>query len=409
MFLFSFTFTAVYYYIAFIMSIVSAILVYKISNFRKQWYLFVISVVLLALSMAVYQVTLCMFLAFIVLLSIKSTLLNEKEAWRSFITRNIRYALCCILGLAMYLLSNNLALNIANTKLTDYQGMSSMFDLSVPLIKERILLAYKEFFLPSINRSYCYYFDVQTVICHTLIVFTLLFLVASYTIKAFKNNNPSKGFQLILLFAIFPLSTNSVFLTADPFKTRIHRLMTFSSIILFICLIFMIDILLKSETNTNRFILSLKKAAKNCATVLLLFILLHFSYYANVYYRNISIQQNETISYFNRLISRIENIENYDKNLKVAYINEYEKFTYISPNSLNNNIENIEEFGKVKLVNDYAWREYMSVWCGYKPDVLTDEEIEKISDKPEVKAMACYPDDGSIKIIDNTIVVKFSD
>ena len=56
------------------------------------------------------------------------------------------------------------------------------------------------------------------------------------------------------------------------------------------------------------------------------------------------------------------------------------------------------------LVNTYTWRAYMKAWCNYAPQIK--DSTDYIDDN-RVIAMPSYPDDGSICIIDDAIVVKF--
>jgi hypothetical protein len=45
-----------------------------------------------------------------------------------------------------------------------------------------------------------------------------------------------------------------------------------------------------------------------------------------------------------------------------------------------------------------------SIWCGY-----TAHEVDSsyFVNNPEVQEMPRYPDEGSIKVIDDTLIVKF--
>ena len=57
------------------------------------------------------------------------------------------------------------------------------------------------------------------------------------------------------------------------------------------------------------------------------------------------------------------------------------------------------------LLYSYAWREYISFWCGFAPVYVDAAPFLEI---PEVAAMPCYPADGSIRIINGTVVIKLS-
>lgn len=60
----------------------------------------------------------------------------------------------------------------------------------------------------------------------------------------------------------------------------------------------------------------------------------------------------------------------------------------------------------VDLVNNYAWRAFVERHCGYAPEEIWDRE--KYEKMDEVRQMPSYPDKGSIKVISDTAVIKFS-
>ncbi len=55
-------------------------------------------------------------------------------------------------------------------------------------------------------------------------------------------------------------------------------------------------------------------------------------------------------------------------------------------------------------VNDWNWINFMRQWTGFSP-VIAD--AVPYYENEEVLAMPSYPDKGSIKVIDDVIVVKF--
>ena len=61
-------------------------------------------------------------------------------------------------------------------------------------------------------------------------------------------------------------------------------------------------------------------------------------------------------------------------------------------------------YGTFFMLNSYAKKEFMNHWLAYKPNYLDAEDYEKL---PEVQMMPHYPDKGSIKLINDVIVVKF--
>ncbi|MDE7093561.1 MAG: hypothetical protein K2O52_01475 [Oscillospiraceae bacterium] len=116
-------------------------------------------------------------------------------------------------------------------------------------------------------------------------------------------------------------------------------------------------------------------------------------------------EQQRMISYFTVLTTQIKSVEGYQDEMPVCYINPRSKedltlrelsgfdLFYTVPD------DRIEE-----NINNYAWIKFMNNWCAFKPETVDEEDFINL---PEVINMPYYPDDGSIKIINDTVVVKF--
>lgn len=95
--------------------------------------------------------------------------------------------------------------------------------------------------------------------------------------------------------------------------------------------------------------------------------------------------------------------------LPVAYINgdkKNEENLHLDPFD---NLFRIMPYDFSTNINAYNWTYYMKIWCGYSPTQISEDDILVLSQSEEVKAMPSYPDDGSIRIIDEIIVVKFAE
>ena len=130
--------------------------------------------------------------------------------------------------------------------------------------------------------------------------------------------------------------------------------------------------------------------------------------YANVCYLKADVMQTEAIGYYNRLISRIQGAEGYTVETPVLYVNERSKNDEgFSGNTLFDPIY-LPPYHGNSIINDFSWEETMQLWCGFEP-VKADGDSISGSGKEEIQKMPSYPDDGSIKMIDGTMVVKFAD
>jgi hypothetical protein len=128
---------------------------------------------------------------------------------------------------------------------------------------------------------------------------------------------------------------------------------------------------------------------------------------ANICYLKEEILQSQAVQYYTALISDIRETDGYTSQTPVVYIGEFNKKT-TGINDVGYLFEGvtIEPYNENSMINDYVWKETMRLWCGYYPSLGDSEAIKgdkRISDMP------CYPDKGSIALIDGSIVVKFSE
>ena len=128
--------------------------------------------------------------------------------------------------------------------------------------------------------------------------------------------------------------------------------------------------------------------------------------FANICYLRAEFEQQQTISYYTTLISRISSTEGYDDAYPLVYINEFNKKPTTGLGCPDEEIIYITPYKNGYSVNVGTWRRVMKNWCGYDPETL-DEAL--FAQRPEVMEMPCYPDSGSIKVIDGAVVVKFAE
>ena len=402
----SYTYTAPHYCISIIMSLAAALLMQSGDNLWQKLLRSAAGIVLLGLSMAVYQTNLCIFVAFLAVLAIKNSLDQEgTEPWKSYIARCLRYLSGCILGCLCYYVSNVAVLHLKGFAMSGYQGLDHMEDITPGQFFQRSALAYKEFFLPDPDRNYSFYHEPPVRWCYWCILLALVVCAVLFLLKELRNRNFGKAVQLLILFCILPLAIHSVFLTADAATTNIYSLMMFGGVMVFVCLIGALE---KLENVYGRNGRHLTQWGIIVPVILLLHMCIYFAYIANVCYTKTAIQQEQAIGYFNRLIIRIQMTEGYSPDKPVAYVYELNKNTerqYIR--FIDSDGYGIAAYNYDSVINMYNWKEYMEMWCGFRPWEISGEALWEYMDNPEVEAMPTYPNAGSIKEIDGVIVVKF--
>ncbi len=122
------------------------------------------------------------------------------------------------------------------------------------------------------------------------------------------------------------------------------------------------------------------------------------------YYMN-SVVQKRLESYYSALYTRIISAPGFKDEYPVCYIHPEKK------TDLNLTVtDNFESLGARSIpLDDFAWRNFLKEWVGFDPKGVDGDTEYYYRTLPEVKEMSCYPDDGSIRVIEDVVVVKFAD
>jgi len=129
-------------------------------------------------------------------------------------------------------------------------------------------------------------------------------------------------------------------------------------------------------------------------------------------YLKVDFTQRQADSYFTTLITQIKSADEYRDDMAIAIIRP-ESDSY---DLKDETIYSENWYGKVtiygadwnlnKWITDAHWKFYLKHHCGFAPEFIDDTmEIEKLG---EVKDMLCYPDEGSVKVVNDMVVVNFN-
>ena len=382
--LFGYMFTSFYYTLGILMAVFGAYLLCS----HKRWYINIIAVILMGSSLGVYQANAGIYISFILLYMIKDTYENQKNV-KFFCKYSLYYISCIVCSLLFYLCVNKFALHIFHVTLTDYAGISTMGNISPSQYLQRIFTTYRIFVLPTHYNEIDVIYSSKSIFIYWLILCITGVLTFVLITKQWKGNK-LHAIELSILILFLPLAINFSYIIA--YGT--YSLMQYSHIFFYVYFFWLIS---KTDLAIPK-----KNILKTIATVCIFSLTLVFCRTANTHYLAAELKQQRAISYFTTLAANIKSTENYKDEYPVVFINE-------ERNDLSFNEQSSFEFiyylpYRFSVVNNYSWKEFVKVWTGYDPVILEDDDFK---DLPEIKNMPSYPDYGSIKVIDETVVVKF--
>lgn len=144
------------------------------------------------------------------------------------------------------------------------------------------------------------------------------------------------------------------------------------------------------------------------AEIICFVMLATYIWYGNGCYMSLEYTKNHDMAYFQTMITQIKSVEGYEDNLPVAFVGDTIEDATNTQGSLMGPVFGIN--GKAESnVNSFSRSHIIIEYLGFAPTICGYEETKVLRESEEVKNMPSYPDDGSIQIIDNIIVVKFSD
>lgn len=390
--IFGYVFTAPYYYLGALLAVAGAYVYYTYKNIPS----FIFCSLCMALSTGLYQSNIAIHLMALLLFMLEEVYESDYDR-KEYIILAMKNALMCACFMAEYLVINRIVLNINNMEMYDYKGVNSFGMTGITGYLHRVVLAYKRFIKPADHINYngvsANMFPWNLKYLHMLLVLLVIVLLV---LMARSVTDRKKQLQIALLVAVSPLF--SYFIYVMVAEDDAHGGMGFGQAFMFFLAAFFIE---RAKDSDKKIIKSVLVPV--CVGVMMIMGLM-FARFANVCYLKAEVMQAEAINYYNTLITRIKMTEGYTEDTPVVYIAGRKKNDdALGGNRLFDPIY-LPPYQGNSIINDFAWEETMRLWCGFSP-VRAGEDA---ADSAVVDSMSVYPDDGSIKMADGVLIVKFA-
>lgn len=391
--LFSLMFTSTYYAFAIMLTILA---VYVCEFMHNKVFGSVLSVLFIAFSLGIYQAYIGFAVCGFLILYFLKLIDDKKETLKEQLLRALWYAGILAGGLAAYMGVNKLCLKILNLELTDYQGIGTMYEITVKQVFRRIITAYANFFL---NRDcttvHTNVFMEKSIYIFYASIIGLLCLGVILVIRTIRDKKYKEAVLMMLVAAVFPLAVNIVYIMGAAYM---YQLMLHVKVMVFVLLLVLID---RVTIQANR------NAVFRLACVAGIFYLcLYYSIYANRCYQQAQVAQSRTIAWMTTLETQIKEQDGFRDSMKIAYINNPcdGDLTFV----VDSEFSNVELMGFTLDLRFYnSWRDFMQFWTGFHMDEVDEAKYEELKRSDMIIEMPSYPSDGSIEIVDDVVIVKF--
>lgn len=388
-----FSYTAPFYGLAILLAVLA---VWFLEKFR--WGL-VFSIGCTAASLGIYQAYAPLTIGMFVLLLIQHTLRNDTTVGK-LILKGLYYCVAIALGTAAYYGALQILLNHYGRTLNEYQGISSMGSMGLQGLLESARYAISCCFrMPVIN--YCDLAQTKLVSISYLILYVLALLAMLYVlVTRVRKILPTILTVVLVIFFVLGVGFIEV-MVPNGF---VYTIMVFPYVLLLCAPLVLWEQVTLPEKET------IKKAGRQVGAALMalvLFVCINYGYEANTNYTALYYTNQKTANYLNSLVVQVRMTDGFTADKEWALIGEIQDPMFADP------WESVPKYGgnssAKRLLNDYsqdAWtRNYMGVEIPY----ASDERTAELAQMEQVKEMPCWPDAGSIAVVDNTMVVKFQE
>ena len=381
-----FNYCSLPYILAFFCSILA---VYILLKEKNKYIKNILPIILIIISESMYQSFIQVSITLLVLYYINELLKNKFN-----FTEFIRNMITIGIGLISYFIIMKLSVLLLHINLSDYSSANSFGLKNILNIPQNILTTYKTF--------YNFYFTNKivnntNVFNHIINISLLLILITSITYKTIKNKLYTKNIIILfLLILVIPICTNFILLIITD--TSMQLLMSSAYILLI------------------PFVISLCEENKYLKILLLIISLLLIKNYIiqdSATYKSLETTYNKTYKIASNIVDNINKL-GYDKKVMITGNLSNNKYYNYNTNLDIDNIYNLnygfiankslfwDEYVNVKN----GWTRYLYEYLGVNINFIDENTYNEITKSKEFKDMENYPNKNSIKLINNTIVIK---
>ena len=375
---FCFMFTSAPYAWAFLLAVLAAALFA-----RRGWRRALAGVALLTLALGIYQAYIAVTASLLLLRMMADAMDGERPADRILLD-GVRMLALMAAAIALYYAVTRLVFRFTGAEFNSYVTENVNGQLSLP---RRVRMAYDSFlYIFTFRNFYVISSEAARYLHIALAGLTLLGLGAI----ALRRRSLSHALLLAGLAALLPLSICCMYLIMSA--QSIHTLVMYSFTAVYFLTALVLDRLPGTQGRWSRRVVSLALAAIVMSNV----------YFANMCYLKMQLQYENAFAFYTVLTARLTRTEGFDADSRLALVGRQETLLHRFPELDTALLQGPSP----DLINIYSRENFLRYYLGFDLPLSDEESCAALAEDARVQTMPVYPYDGSIKKIDDLIVVK---
>lgn len=388
--IFAYMYMALYYTAGLVLSVCGGALLARGKNWKKN----LAGIILFVLAIGTYQMFFVTGMCTILIYMAKKVIEQRYKDFRQYLFTGLKYILEIGICLGFYVGITKVLVVITGIPLSNYKNIDRMGIVSVREYITRIGTSYSAFINPNKYVTDIPYPNICSALYHLILIILMIVLIF-FLCTLINEGKKTEAIELIIILLIFPLATNFIFVLAGS----AGAIQYYGHIFVYVMFVLVLE-----KLHLNQVVI--QKSIYAVAFMVFIFLNIAFCRFSNACYLKANLLQEHAINYFETLNTRIQMTEGYTKDTTVVFIEPRNKIEIDYMDSKMAEIKLIP-YSEQSIINNYQWINFARIWCGCFVNVVTNSE--EFKDLPEVKDMPIYPDDGSIKMVGDVIVVKFNE
>ncbi len=402
-----FKFTAHYYGVAILLAVTAA----KLLAESKSG--FVMGTLCMVFSLSIYQAYLPITIGLLVLILLKRALDDNEVTVAHTLRTGLFFCLSIITAVIVYRLMVDVTVVLGNKALVlvgqmmpdlviddfvlvDYQGISKMGQTTLPALLCSVVKSFEFFFAHPFN-GFCGL--APTVLLKVLYpIFWVLTVTIPVVVLIVKKKRISHIVGVMLLLLLLPVAINFIVVMCP--NSNIYTLMAYGFV-----LVPCAPLLLYESWHDTDAVLRLKKIVKRTLATASVVMVVAYTFSTTVNYTYMYYATRQTENYFASMVAQIRMTDDFTDDKPWAFIGN------IHDSLLKNSWDVVPIYGgnaNIKdMINNYSRNDWITHYVGYQPQWATNAQIAAIQASDEFKSMPVWPDAGSIRVIQDCVVVRF--
>lgn len=272
-------------------------------------------------------------------------------------------------------------------------------------------------------------FNLPTV--NGLLFLLLIAVSAGLLVSVFRIRNRASAALMGVLFAVFPSAFSTLAFRYTAVYYGVAILLSVAAVWLFqrcswgfflsaLCIacslgiyqayvpitigMFVLMLLQESLSDDADFRKLLRRSLACCGVLLLGLLAVCYAYQTNVNYTALYYANRQVENYFSSIVTQVRMADGFTPDMDWAFIGDIED-SLLSCYWENAMTYDGAEFTQW-LLNRYSWWDWIHNYYGYAIPTASDEKISTLAQSDAVRSMPCWPADGSIQVVGDTVVIK---